>query len=554
MSSAASGSATATEAKSVSAWSPFKHGTFAMLWTATVVSNIGTWMQDVASGWLMTSLAPSPAMVALVQAATTLPVFLFALPAGALADLVDRRKLLIVTQSAVLVTTALLGVLTQLDLVTPLVLLAFTFVAGVGAAMTAPAWQAIVPELVPRPTLQPAIALNSLGINISRAIGPALGGFLIAAFGVAVPFFVNAVTFVGVITALYLWKRQATHSTLPGERFVGAIRAGLRYARESAPLRATLVRAAAFFVFASCYWSLLPLIARHELRGGPGLYGMLLTAIGLGAVAGALTLPTLKKKISSDHLVVGGTVVTAGVMAALALAPRVEVALAAFFCAGGAWIAVLSSLNVSAQTSLPNWVRARGLSVYLVVFFGSMALGSVIWGQTATYTGIQTALLIAASGAVVAILLTRRWGVHSGGLDLAPSMHWPTPAVADGVALDRGPVMITIEYRIDPGQAAAFVTRLQELSHSRRRDGAFAWGVFEDAEKPGRYLEYFLVESWAEHLRQHERVTVADRDLQEGVQNFQLGLGKPIVSHYLAPEPEGIGSERTSTAMDGREP
>jgi MFS family permease len=535
MSNVAQASMTATDAKPVSAWSPFRHGTFAMLWTATVVSNIGTWMQDVAAGWLMTSLAPSPIMVALVQAATTLPVFLFALPAGALADLVDRRKLLIITQSGLLVVTALLGVLTQLNLVTPLVLLAFTFVAGVGAAMTAPAWQAIVPELVPRPALQPAIALNSLGINISRAIGPALGGFLIAAFGVAVPFLVNAVTFVGVIAALFVWKRQVTHSTLPGERFIGAIRTGLRYARESAPLRATLVRAAAFFVFASCYWALLPLIARYELRGGPGLYGLLLTAIGFGAVVGALALPFLKKKISSDRLVVAGTAVTAAVMAALALAPLVEVALVAFFCAGSAWIAVLSSLNVSAQTALPNWVRARGLSVYLVVFFGSMALGSVIWGQIATYTGLQTALLIAAAGAVLAILATRSWDVQSGGLDLAPSMHWPAPAV-EGIAADRGPVMVTIEYRIDPQQGAAFVTRLQELSHSRRRDGAFAWGVFEDAEKPGRYLEYFLVESWAEHLRQHERVTVTDRDLQEGVQNFHLGPDKPIVSHFLAPD------------------
>lgn len=542
MSSVTPSSATATEAKSVSAWSPFKHGTFAMLWTATVVSNIGTWMQDVAAGWLMTSLAPSPIMVALVQAATTLPVFLFALPAGALADLVDRRKLLLITQSGLLLTTALLGVLTQLDLVTPLVLLVFTFVAGVGAAMTAPAWQAIVPELVPRSALQPAIALNSLGINISRAIGPALSGFLIAAFGVAVPFFVNAVTFVGVIAALFLWKRQSTISTLPGERFVGAIRAGLRYARESAPLRATLVRAASFFVFASCYWSLLPLIARYELRGGPGLYGLLLTAIGLGAVAGALTLPSLKKRISSDHLVVSGTLVTAAIMAALALAPRVEVALVAFFCAGGAWIAVLSSLNVSAQTALPNWVRARGLSVYLVVFFGSMALGSVVWGQIATSTGLRTALLIAAGGAVVAMLATRRFGVLSGALDLAPSMHWPAPALADGIAVDRGPVMITVEYRIDPAQGAPFVARLQELSHSRRRDGAFAWGVFEDAEKPGRYLEYFLVESWAEHLRQHERVTVADRDLQVGVQNFHLGPDKPIVSHFLAPAASQEGS------------
>lgn len=516
------------------AWTPFRHRAFAMLWTATVVSNIGTWMHDVGAGWLMVTLAPSPLMVALVQAATTLPVFLLALPAGALADIVDRRRMLLLTQSFLLAVALALGVAAALGRVTPGLLLLFTFLGGVGAALTAPAWQAIVPELVPRPALQPAIALNSLGINIARAIGPALGGLVIALWGMAAPFLLNAASFVGVIAALAVWRRTQPAPARP-ERFTGAMRAGLRYAAASRPLQVTLVRAAAFFVFASCYWALLPLVARIVLTGGPGLYGLLLGCIGAGAVAGALVLPRVRAHASPDRIVLGGTAATAAAMAVLALVPFPVAAFAACAVAVAAWIAVLSSLNVSAQTALPNWVRARGLAIYLVVFFGSMTLGSLAWGRLAEATDIPAALLAAAAGALAAAWVVRHRTLPQGaGADLAPSMHWPAPVLAGAVEDDRGPVMVMIEYRIDPNRSSEFLDALEGLGRERRRDGAYRWEVFEDAAARGRYVEAFWLASWGEHLRQHERVTVADKDMQDRVRAFHVGMEPPHVTHLIA--------------------
>ena len=522
-----------------SAWSPFRHRAFAVLWTATVLSNIGTWMNDVGAGWLMTSLAPSPLMVSLVQAATALPVFLFALPAGALADIVDRRKLLLAVMTAMAVLALAMGAIVHAGVMTPLLLLTFTFALGAGAAFVAPAWQAIVPMLVPRTKLQPAVALNSVGINISRAIGPALGGAVIAAIGIAWPFLLNALSFVAVICALLWWRPPALPPRqLPAERFWNAIRTGLRYARSSGPLKATLVRAVAFFLFASAYWALLPLIARQELAGGPELYGVLLGCIGAGAVGGAMLLPALKAKLGADNLVAAGTVGTAVVLCVFALVREPVAAAAASVLAGASWIAVLANLNVSAQVALPEWVRARGLSIFIAVFFGSMTAGSVLWGQVAALFGIPAALLSAAALALIAIVVSRPFKLQQGlDLDLSPSMHWPEPVVAEPVEPDRGPVMVTIEYRIDPATADEFVAAMEALSRGRKRDGAFAWGLFEDAAEPGRYLEYFLVESWLEHLRQHERVTESDRATQDRVRSFHVGDAPPKVTQLLAAGP-----------------
>lgn len=518
-------------------FAPFRHAAFAVLWTATVVSNIGTWMHDVAAGWLMTSISPSPLMVALVQTATTLPVFLFSLPAGALADIVDRRRLLIVVQSILLVLAGTLGVLVFLGAVSSAVLLGFTFAMGTCAAFVAPAWQAIVPKLVDRPALRPAVALNSAGINVSRAIGPALAGLVIAGVGIWAPFFLNTVSYVGVILALLWWRPPAAAArTLPPEHLGGALRAGLRYVRASTPMRATLARAMAFFLFASAYWALLPLIARDLLGGGPTLYGVLLGCVGIGAVSGAMLLPRLNALLGPDRLVAAGTLGTAATLVVFALVRDVYVVAAASLLAGASWIAVLSSLNVSAQTALPDWVRARGLSVFVTVFFGSMSLGSLVWGQAAAQFGMPAALLAAAAGAVLAIPVTFRWKLGQGeGLDLAPSMHWPAPLVADAVGDDRGPVMVTIEYRIDPARAAEFVTVMDRLSDERRRDGAYAWGLFEDAAEAGRFLEYFLVESWAEHQRQHERVTRSAADVQAAAREFHVDAAEPVVRHLVAP-------------------
>jgi MFS family permease len=514
---------------------PFRHSVFAMLWLATVLSNIGTWMHDVAAGWLMTSLAPTPLMVALVQTATTLPLFLFALPAGALADILDRRRMLMVVQSVLAVVAAALGLVVLLGPVNPWHLLAFTFVMGIGAALMAPTWQAIVPQLVPRDTLQPAVAMNSIGINISRAIGPALAGVIIAAAGIAWPFLINAVTYLVVATALLRWRPKPGGETrLPPEHLIGAIRAGLRYARNSGPLKATLIRAVGFFVFASAFWALLPLIAREQLAGDATFYGIILGCVGAGAVAGAFTLPPLRKALGPNRLVALGTTGMAVVLAALATFHNQIAAALLGLLAGVSWIAVLTSLNVSAQVALPDWVRARGLSIFVTVFFGSMSLGSLLWGQVANLVGVPVALWIAAAGALAAIPLTWPWKLQLGAdLDLAPSMHWPEPVLSRDVEADCGPVLVTVEYRVAPDKRDGFLRAVGTLAAHRRRDGAYDWGIFEDAADDGRFIETFLVASWLEHLHQHERVTNADRILHETVRSHQV-IGTPIVTHWLA--------------------
>jgi MFS family permease len=519
-----------------SAWSPFRNRAFAMLWVATVVSNVGSWMYSAASGWLMTDLSPSPLVVSLVQVATTLPLVLFAFPAGALADIVDRRKFLIIAEVLIAAISSVFAGIVWLGLATATNLLLFTFLIGAAGAITAPAYQAIVPQLVPKPDLNAAVAANGVGMNISRAIGPALAGLLVAAVGISSPFWLNALSNLAIIGALIAWRvQQPSEAQLPAERFSGAIRIGLRHARYNAHLRATLMRAAAFFLFASAYWALLPLVARHQIAGGPELYGYLLGAIGASAVAAALVLPWLKERLGPDRLVAAGTLGTALAMVLYALARSPAPALAASVLAGASWIAALAMLNVSAQVALPDWVRARGLAVFVTVFFGALTLGSVIWGQVATLVGLPLAHLLAAGGAVAAIPLTWRWRLQTGAaVNLTPSMHWPAPLQLGDIGRDRGPVLVALAYQIRPEDQAAFLAAIAKLQFARRRDGAYDWGVYEDVASPGRFVETFFLDSWIDHLRQHDRVTHADREQQELVNRFQVG-DPPQVTHLVAP-------------------
>jgi predicted MFS family arabinose efflux permease len=519
-----------------SSLAPFRHLAFTVLWTATVVSNVGTWMQNAAAGWLMTGLDSDPFVVSLVQVSSSLPMFLFALPAGALADIVDRRRLLIVMQVTVAALVAAFGLLIRLGWVTSNLLLAFTFLAATSAALIMPAWQSIVPQLVPRQNLQSAIALNSIGLNVSRAVGPALAGIIIAAWGIAAPFWVNALTTLGVIAGLVWWRPQAGGKVhhLPPEQFFSAIGTGLRHARHNPHLRATLIRAAGFFIFASAYWALLPLVARNQVAGGPQLYGILLGAIGAGAVAAAFALPWLKRRLGADWLVMAGTLGTAVALLLFALAKQPAVALAACLIAGVAWIAILATINVSAQVALPAWVRGRGLSIFGTVMFGSLTFGSAVWGKVAAMTSLPAALLGAALGALIAVPLLWRWKLQTGGdLDLAPSMHWPEPIRSTDLPADRGPVLVTVEYQIRAEQRAEFLDAIARLADERRRDGGFNWGLFEDLARVGRFVETFMLDSWIEHLRQHERVTRADRDTQELVNGFHID-GAPKVTHLIA--------------------
>jgi len=517
----------------------FRHRAFTVIWIATVVSNIGTWMYNAASGWLMVSLNSDALLVSLVQVATSLPMFLFALAAGALADIFDKRRFLIGVESATTLLSAIFAVMVEFGHVTPGSLLLFMFLIGSGGALSAPAWQSVVPQLVPAQDLAPAVAANSVGINISRAVGPALAGSIIGLAGIAAPFWVNALSNLGVIGALLWWRAPPRRASgLPAERFTSAMRAGFRHARHNPHLRATLIRAVAFFLFASAYWALLPLVARDQIAGGPALYGVLLGAIGAGAVGGAFVLPWAKARLGPDLMVVTATAGTALSLVLFGLARVPIVALAASLLAGASWIAVLANLNVSAQVALPDWVRGRGLALFVTVFFGSMTLGSGVWGEVADLAGLPWAHFIAAAGALLAIPLTRRWRLQTGaGVDLTPSMHWPVPVVTHAIERDRGPVLVTVEYRLaSEHDRGAFLIALERLAHERRRDGAYAWGMFEDTSEQGRFLETFLVESWLEHLRQHERVTHADRVLQEQMQGL---LGHtPMVRHLISLEPE----------------
>jgi MFS family permease len=535
-------------AAKASAWSPLSIPVFRTLWIATLASNIGTWMHDIGAGWLMTSLSPSPVMVALVQTATTLPIFLLALPAGALSDIVDRRRYLIAVQVWMSTVAALLGFLTLSGITTAWSLVALTFAMGIGSAMMMPAWAAITPELVPRSKLQPAIALNGLGINVARAIGPALAGLIVSLAGTGAVFVLNALSYLGVIAMLVRWQRDVPVSALPSERFVGAVRSGLRFARHAPELQAAVIRGFGFFLFASAPWALLPLVAKHLVNGGPQAFGILVASIGAGAVAGAFVLPMLREKLSRDTLVAAATVLYAGAMAVLATLNQLLPLTLAMAASGIAWITVLSSLQVAAQMALPNWVRARGLAVFMAIFMGSMALGSVLWGKVAEVSSIAQALMIAAVGAVVAVGLTWRWRISGiEEIDLTPSMHWPTPVVHDAVTHDRGPVLVTIQYHVRGEKMAEFLKGICALGQGRRRDGAFAWSVFEHAEKPNHFIESFSVESWLEHLRQHERVTDADRILQADIQGLLVPGSEPIVTHYVAPQDQ----TRSRATKDG---
>jgi MFS family permease len=493
-------------------------------------------MHEVGAGWLMVSLSPDPLMVALVQAATTLPIFLLALPGGALADILDRRLYLIATQLWMLACAALLAAMTLTGTVGPWSLLAVTFALAAGAAMMTPAWAATVPELVPRDELPAAIALNSTGINIARAIGPAAAGVLVAAWGPAAAFLANALSFLGIIGVLARWRRPRQPSTLPGERFVGALRAGVRYVRAAPQLHAVMVRALAFFFFASAVWALLPLVAAAT-RGGSTVYGVLLACIGAGAVGGALVLPRLRSAYSRDAVVRGGTLLVAATMLMVAAAESLAVLVPAMLATGFAWIAVLSSLHVSAQTAVPAWVRARALSTYLVVFALGMAGGSVTWGAVASQTHVPAALALAAAGALLAMAFT--WGYtlgEQGSEELLAPASWPEPQTAGPIEAERGPVLVTVEYRVAAGDIPDFVSAAMSLARVRRRDGAVMWALFQDAADPERHLETFVVESWAEHLRQHQRSTLADLDIAERVRAYHRGSAPPQVSHMIAVE------------------
>lgn len=490
----------------------------------------------------MTSLSSSPLLVALLQAATSLPVFLVGFPAGAIANIVDRRRMLLITQGWMLLAAAGLSLSTALDLTNAWLLLVFTFVLGLGAAVNTPVWQSIVSELVPRPQLPAAIALNGVGINLARAIGPALAGLIVAATGPEAVFLLNAATYIGVMAVLYRWHRQPRQSTLPSERFLGAMRAGIRYVRHAPAFQAVLIRAGVFISCGSALWALLPTLARQELRLGAIGYGVLLGCIGVGAVAGAFLLPKIRQRFSSDKLVIWATILFALVTLTAAKERNLGLLSGAMVVGGVAWIALLSCLNVAAQTTVPTWVQARALGVYQLVFQGGMAIGSIIWGVIASRTSTPVSLTVAALGLMVGLIAAARYRLKAGeNQDLTPSLHWAEPSVVIEPKAEDGPVLVTLEYHIDSKDSLEFVQAMYRLCQVRQRDGAIRWSLWNDLGEPGRYIETFIVESWTEHKRQHERVTVTDLEVEQRARSFLIKEEPPTASHLIYTHPTEAG-------------
>jgi MFS family permease/quinol monooxygenase YgiN len=507
---------------------------FRWLWLTSIASNIGTWMHEVGAGWLMTSLSASPLAVAMVQVAAALPMFFLALPAGSLADIVDKRRYLLWVQTWMACVALTLAVLTLMGWMTVPALLLLTLCMGVGTALMMPAWSAVTPELVGKDALPAAIALSSLGVNVARAIGPALAGVLVSLSGPWLTFALNAVSFIAVIVALFCWKTERVAPLLPAERFLGAIRVGYRYAKSARPLQAVLVRTAAFFVGASAGMALLPILVRKELEGTAADFGILLGCVGLGAVAGAMLLPKLRRSFSNTQIVALASCAYALVLFGLAGLRDFMSLIPVMLVSGAAWIAVLSSLQVAAQTSVPAWVRARALSVYILVFFGCSALGGVVWGAVASHWSVAAALAAGGIFLLAGVLLTCRVTLPvTDADDLAPSMHWPAPVLDEHYGSDRGPVMVTIDYDIPLEHASVFNSAMQAVGAMRRRNGALSWGLMQDSENPRHWHEFFFDESWLDHLRHHGRVTVAEQRIEAAARRYMTPGTEVRIRHFL---------------------
>jgi MFS family permease len=505
---------------------------FRNLLAANLVSDIGTFMQNVGAAWLMVSLGAGPMYVALTQSAASLPYFLLALPAGSAGDIVDRRKLVLFTESWMMAVALLVVVMTISGLMSPWLLLAMTFALSAGDAFEMPTWQAILPDLVPRKNLAAASALNGIEFNLARAVGPALAGLVIAAAGVATAFVVNFASFAGVILVIARWKRPIRKRTAPRETMNGATVAALRYARHSPAIITVVVRTGIVMFFSSALFALLPTLAKSVNKSAIG-YGILLGCFGAGAIAGALVMQPARARWSTEAVVTSGVAIlglaliaTSGLHKLITLAPVMLIG-------GAAWVIFISLINALVQNLAPDWVRARVLAIFILVYQGAFALGSAAWGAVAQRAGIQAALLYAGVGTAATTMLALFARLPDSPADLSAWNHWRMPVVVKDIGDDllQGPVMVTIEYVVPREQEAGFLEAIHKYGRMRRRDGAYRWGIFRDTSVADHYLEVFLVNSWAEHMRQHERQTQADRHLEERVRGYTAA--EPKVRHLI---------------------
>jgi MFS family permease len=534
-----------------SVWAPFRGRVFRAIWIAQFVGNIGTWAQTVGAQWLMGDLRGGAFEVSLVQTAMTLPVFLLVLPAGSLGDIFDRRRLLIVSQTIMLAGAGALAILTFAHATTPALLLLLTATIGAGNALSAPSFAAVQPELVPRDEVPRAALLNGASVNLARAVGPAIAGLLIGSVGPAGTFTLNAVSFAGVIAALARWRRPRDHRPLGAEHVRDAIVAGIRYTRNAPHFATVLARSFLFILPASALWTLLAVLARGPLKLGATGYGVLLGSVGIGAVTGTIVvIPRLRRRLNTSDLVTLGSVGYGAGLIALAVTHFVPLVIAECAVTGMAWIAVTSSVNAHAQLLLPNWTRARALAFMNLTFQGGQAIGSVLLGLLAGALSVEAAFGIAGALEVTGAIAGAVW------LALAPLGHvesaryWPEPNLVIDVEPDSGPVLVTVEWRIDPSHSEEFAEAMRPLRRARRRTGATRWGLYRDTADPALFLETFTVDTWSEHMRQHiERGTVDDEALEARARRFLDGERTPRVRHLLwaysassaAPSPAGRG-------------
>jgi MFS family permease len=514
--------------------SPLKVTVFRNIWIANLVSNIGTWMHDMGAGWLMTLLSPEPLMVSLVQTSLFLPSFFLILPSGALADLVDRRKVLIVSISWMLLIAFCLGSLTLMGYTTPYMLLSLTFGLGVGSAIFMPAMASIIPDLVPKTELVNALTLNSIAQNMTRAIGPAIAGFLIALSGPWIVFMVNALSFSLILLALLNYQHQQPRSALPSEKFFGAMTTGVSYVRQSPEIKTVLCYASIFFFMLSSIFAFLPLIVRVEMDYGPKAYGFMLTCMGIGAVITGISLPRIRIRVKPYKIIQSAFIVGFLCILTLALIRNLPILLVCMCFVGFAWISMISTMQITLQLSLPNWIRARGLSMFYATFMGSMAFGGLFWGYLASITSIKRALLISLIFGIVMLLLIGKRKLPLPHNDAAVSDSLLEGHLSLIPSQSDVQVMINVEYLVSSEDQLNFENTMRDVRRMRLRNGAIAWGLYLDLGTRNRYVEHFMDQSWVEHLRRHERQTQDDEAILNAAYAFHQSTDKPKVSHFTA--------------------
>lgn len=535
-----------------SPWAPLRVRVFRALWLASLASNVGSWMHLVAASWLMTSLSTSAALVALLQTANSGPSFLLALPAGALADVLDRRRLVLATQAWQLAVAAALGILTLAHITTPTVLLAMTFALAAGSALGLPAFSALTPELVPKDQLPAAISLNSVVLSGSQAIGPAIGGLLVASLGSGAVFVVNAVSFLAVVAAVAVWRRPARATGLPPEHVTSAIRTGVRFVANAPAFRVVLIRSAAYVLAFSALPALLAVFTRVRLHGTASDYGLLLGALGVGGVSGALILPRARARWSIDRIVIAGTLVYAAALAGLATVHSVPLGCAILVVAGLAGMANMSSLNIASQTVLPDWVRGRGLAVVQLTFMLAIAAGGALWGTLATGIGIRSTFQIAAVCLAANTVLAWRLRLASAERVDASLADQSEPYTPVTLSPDDGPVLLSVEYRISPESLQGFLAAAGHLARMRRREGAIHWGLYADPNDQQRHVETFMTPSWSEHLRAATRLTRTDAQIIAQARSFHTGDEEPRLTAMLAHKNIATRRARHAHAEAGR--